>query len=52
MAVEVDCPQHESDCGRARDARRDRWLGDNGWHVVRGPNAPVISGGELELAPI
>ena len=31
------------------DDRRDRWFRENGWRVVRLPNALVIAGGDLAL---
>ena len=47
LVVEVDGPSHETDEGRAMDARRDRWFGENGWLVVRQSNELVMGGGDL-----
>ncbi len=52
VAVEVDGPSHEDEGGARRDAWRDRWFADNGWRIVRVPNALFIAGGDLALAPI
>ena len=52
LVVEVDGPSHETPEGRAQDAWRDRCLQGMGWRVVRVPNALVIAGGDLALAPI
>ncbi|WP_158807423.1 endonuclease domain-containing protein [Beijerinckia sp. L45] len=49
LVVEVDGPSHETDAGRFMDARRDRWFRENGWCVVRVPNALVVVGGDLAL---
>ena len=52
LVVEVDGPSHETQEGRAKDIWRDRCLRGMGWRVVRVPNALVIAGGDLALAPI
>ena len=52
LIVEVDGPSHETEEGRAQDARRDSWFTDNGWRVVRVSNELVTGGGDLALEPI
>ena len=37
LVIEVDGPSHETAQGRVLDNRRDRWLRENGWSVVRVP---------------
>ena len=41
LVVEVDGGQHAEDDQVAHDARRDRWLGAEGYRVVRVPTSEV-----------
>lgn len=41
LIIEVDGEHHNTDAGRERDAKRDAWLGEMGYRVVR------IATGEL-----
>ena len=44
VAVEVDGAGHEMGTAPQRDARRDRWLNDQGVRVVRIPAGDVMQG--------
>jgi very-short-patch-repair endonuclease len=43
LVVEVDGNAHDSSDARETDAQRDRWLGDNGFRVLRFTNAEVMA---------
>jgi very-short-patch-repair endonuclease len=50
LIVEVDGGQHTKDDRIAGDARRDRWLGEQGYRVLRVPTVEVYGniGGVLD----
>jgi very-short-patch-repair endonuclease len=41
LVIEVDGGQHSLDSNRARDAKRDQWLGEEGFRVIRVWNMDV-----------
>ena len=52
LVVEVDGPSHNDLEQQAYDKRRDTWLREQGWRVVRISNDLVIGGGDLALESI
>ncbi len=50
LVVEVDGGHHTEDAQMAHDARRDRWLADEGYRVLRFPSSEVFRnlGGVLD----
>jgi very-short-patch-repair endonuclease len=44
IIVEVDGDSHETDAGRYHDERRDRFLGAQGFTVLRFDNAQILDG--------
>jgi very-short-patch-repair endonuclease len=50
--VEIDGAGHELGTNPQRDARRDRWLNDQGIRVVRIPASDVMQGPEAATAMI
>ncbi len=52
LIVELDGPPHETSELQLHDARRDQWLRDHGWHVLRFSNDIVIGGGNIILQKI
>ena len=52
LIVELDGRPHEQEDQRRHDAIRDRWLRDNGYHVLRLDNDLVIGGGNIPLERI
>ena len=49
LVIEVDGPSHDELAQQTHDARRDAWLRQQGWRVLRIPNALVIGGGDLPI---
>ena len=41
MVIEVDGATHSTDAELARDARRDAWMAENGWRVLRFTNEDI-----------
>ncbi|MGD0641010.1 MAG: endonuclease domain-containing protein [Roseiarcus sp.] len=52
LVVEIDGPSHEGEEARARDSRRDQWLGAQGFRILRLPNDLVIGSTELAVERI
>jgi very-short-patch-repair endonuclease len=52
LILECDGPTHGDPDRRAHDARRDAWLTEHGWRVLRISNDRVIGGGDLVLNDI
>jgi very-short-patch-repair endonuclease len=52
IIVELDGPQHDQPEQRLHDARRDAWLREQGWLVLRFSNDLVIGGGNIILEEI
>ncbi len=52
LVVEVDGPSHDDPEQLAYDRRRDIWLRDQGWRVLRVSNELAVSGGDLALEPV
>ena len=52
LIVGCDGPTHGDPDRRAHDARRDAWLTEHGWRVLRISNDRVIGGGDLVLNDI
>ncbi|WP_183855562.1 endonuclease domain-containing protein [Prosthecomicrobium pneumaticum] len=52
MVIEVDGGQHGTGAGRPRDVRRDAWLAEQGYRVLRFWNADVIDNIEGVLRTI
>lgn len=52
LVVECDGRTHDNDDRRAHDMRRDAWLRENGWRVLRLTDERVIGGGNLVLNDI
>ena len=52
MVIEVDSGQHETGAGRTLDVRRDAWLAEQGYRVLRFWNADVIDNIEGVLRTI
>jgi very-short-patch-repair endonuclease len=52
LIVELDGRPHESEDQCRHDAIRDKWLRDNGYHVLRLANDLVIGGGNIPLERI
>ena len=49
LVVELDGPPHDAPERRALDRRRDAWLTEQGWRVLRIPNDIVIGGGDIVI---
>ena len=49
FVVELDGPPHDELAQLDHDARRDAWLRDRGYRVLRIPNEIVIGGGDIAL---
>jgi very-short-patch-repair endonuclease len=47
LIVELDGPPHDDPQQQLHDRRRDAWLRERGWHVLRFSNDLVIGGGDL-----
>jgi very-short-patch-repair endonuclease len=47
LVVELDGPPHENLEQQIHDRRRDAWLRERGWRVLRLPNDMVIGGGDI-----
>jgi very-short-patch-repair endonuclease len=52
LVVEIDGPSHEGEERKAADVARDKWLGAQGFRVLRLPNELVIGSTELAVARI
>ncbi|MCB1458136.1 MAG: endonuclease domain-containing protein [Nitratireductor sp.] len=46
IIIEVDGDSHETAAGIAHDRRRDAWLGQQGWLVLRFDNIDVLEAGD------
>ena len=49
LVIELDGPPHERPEQRDHDRRRDAWMRERGWRVLRVPNDVVLGGGEMVL---
>ncbi len=49
LIVELDGPPHERLEQRDHDRRRDAWMRERGWRVLRVPNDVVLGGGGMVL---
>lgn len=52
LVVEVDGDSHETDAGRAHDKRRDDFLKDQGFRVLRFDNSQVLDGPDFVFLEI
>ena len=52
LVVELDGPPHDSEEQRLHDRRRDRWLAQQGFRILRFPNELILGSAELALAEI
>ncbi|NDV85998.1 DUF559 domain-containing protein [Aurantimonas aggregata] len=52
LIIEIDGAQHGRPEQRARDAARDRWLADRGYHVLRFANDAVRADAAVVLVAI
>jgi very-short-patch-repair endonuclease len=52
LIVELDGPPHQDEGRKFRDAKRDDWLRERGYRVLRFGNELVIGGGDIVLERI
>ena len=49
LVIELDGPPHERPEQQEHDRRRDAWMRERGWRVLRVPNDVVLGGGGMVL---